>query len=166
MDPALAATVSIKYSQMVEDVQSGRFSSILISPDRGTAVLRGFDGNNYLVNLAPDKNLLKLLRDHRLDIAVKRSVNPSRARQALSSLVFPVFLLVLLFPIFIATAVVYCIPSLIAFRRGHRYRWIIIVLNLVGVLGGVTWIIALVWAVWPVDSSLNELLSNPTGLKK
>lgn len=57
----------------------------------------------------------------------------------------------------------YFIPTIIAAYRGHHYVWVIYALNLFGALG-ITWLIALVWAVFPADKSLADpLLGNPTG---
>ena len=56
---------------------------------------------------------------------------------------------------FIVFAVaVYFLPAVIAFWRGHAYRWPIFVLNIFA-LFGVLWIVLLVWSVWPEDSFLN-----------
>jgi hypothetical protein len=48
---------------------------------------------------------------------------------------------------FLIAGVVYIIPSIMAFRRDHPNRWIILVINLA--FGGTTigWGIALVWAM-------------------
>ena len=46
--------------------------------------------------------------------------------------------------------VVFLLPTLIAFGRGHHYKWIIFVVNVFGsTLFGVGWIAAFIWAVWP-----------------
>lgn len=46
----------------------------------------------------------------------------------------------------------YLIPTFIAFNRGHRNRWVIMIINVV--FGGTVlgWLIALVWALNVVDS--------------
>lgn len=45
---------------------------------------------------------------------------------------------------------VFLLPTLIAFGRGHHYKWIIFVVNVFGSsLLGVGWIAAFIWAVWP-----------------
>jgi cell division protease FtsH len=46
-----------------------------------------------VVNLAPDKDLLKLLTDHDVDIAVQPSREPAAWQQAVGSLIFPLLLL-------------------------------------------------------------------------
>jgi hypothetical protein len=60
--------------------------------------------------------------------------------------------------------VVYLLPSVIAFIRKHHYFWIILALNVFGgLIGGVGWIIALIWAVWPRKTGLADvILNDPT----
>lgn len=56
---------------------------------------------------------------------------------------------------FIVFAVaVYFLPAVIAFRRGHAYRWPIFVLNIFA-LFGVLWIVCFVWPVWTMGSFFN-----------
>ncbi len=66
---------------------------MLISPDRGTAQVVENDGRRAVVNLAPDKDLLKLLTDHDVDIAVQPSRESAPWQQAIGSLIFPLLLL-------------------------------------------------------------------------
>ena len=55
-------------------------------------------------------------------------------------------------------------PYLIAKNRKHAYANIIAVLCVAAPLGGITWIIAIIWAIYPSDKSLvDPLLGNPTG---
>lgn len=65
---------------------------------------------------------------------------------------------------FLLLAVIFLlIPFLIAVIRGHRYKWVILVLCVLG-LFGLPWIAAFIWSVWPRQSSLVEpILGNPTG---
>jgi cell division protease FtsH len=95
-DPA-AAPRTLRYSDFVEAVQSNQISRVLIAPDRGTAQVVENDGQRAVVNLAPDKDLLKLLTDHNVDIAVQPNREPAAWQQALGSLLFPLILLVGLF---------------------------------------------------------------------
>jgi cell division protease FtsH len=74
-------------------VQDNEVSRVLISPDRGTAQIVQNDGQRAVVNLAPDKDLLKLLTDHNVDIAVQPSSEPAPWQQAVGSLLFPLLLL-------------------------------------------------------------------------
>ena len=91
-DPANAPR-TLRYSDFVEAVQANEVSRVLISPDRGTAQVVENDGRRAVVNLAPDKDLLKLLTDHNVDIAVQPSREPAAWQQAVGSLLFPLILL-------------------------------------------------------------------------
>ena len=91
-DPGRAPR-TLRYSDFVEAVQDNEVSRVLISPDRGTAQVVQNDGQRALVNLAPDKDLLKLLTDHNVDIAVQPSSEPAPWQQAVGSLLFPLLLL-------------------------------------------------------------------------
>jgi len=98
-DPATAAR-TLRYSDFVESVQEDQVSRVLLSPDRGTAQIVETDGRRAEVNLAPDKDLLKMLTDHNVDIAVQPSRQPGAWQQAASSLIFPLLLLGGLFFLF------------------------------------------------------------------
>ena len=91
-DPA-GAPRTIRYSDFVEAVQANEISRVLISPDRGTAQVVENDGQRAVVNLAPDKDLLKILTDHNVDIAVQPNREPAAWQQAVGSLLFPLILL-------------------------------------------------------------------------
>jgi len=91
-DPA-NATRTLRYSDFVEAVEANSVSRVLISPDRGTAQVVENDGQRAVVNLAPDKDLLKLLTAHNVDIAVQPSREPAAWQQAVGSLIFPLLLL-------------------------------------------------------------------------
>ncbi|MBD2719354.1 MULTISPECIES: ATP-dependent zinc metalloprotease FtsH3 [Synechococcales] len=91
-DPARAPR-TLRYSDFVEAVQANEISRVLISPDRGTAQVVENDGQRAVVNLAPDKDLLKLLTDHNVDIAVQPNREPAAWQQAIGSLIFPLLLL-------------------------------------------------------------------------
>ena len=91
-DPANAPR-TLRYSDFVEAVQGNEVSRVLISPDRGTAQVVENDGRRAVVNLAPDKDLLKLLTDHNVDIAVQPSREPAAWQSAIGSLIFPLLLL-------------------------------------------------------------------------
>jgi len=98
-DPATAAR-TLRYSDFVEAVQENQVSRVLISPDRGTAQVVENDGRRAEVNLAPDKELLGLLTEHNVDIAVQPSSQPNAWQQAAGSLIFPLLLLGGLFFLF------------------------------------------------------------------
>ncbi|NBO29322.1 MAG: ATP-dependent metallopeptidase FtsH/Yme1/Tma family protein [Synechococcaceae bacterium WBA_2_066] len=84
---------SLRYSDFIEAVQANQISRVLISPDRGTALVIESDGRRAEVNLAPDKDLLKILTDNKVDIAVQPTRQTSAWQQAASSLLFPILLL-------------------------------------------------------------------------
>jgi len=98
-DPSTAAR-TLRYSDFVEAVQDNQVSRVLISPDRGTAQVVENDGRRAEVNLAPDKDLLKLLTEHDVDIAVQPTRQPGAWQQAAGSLIFPLLLLGGLFFLF------------------------------------------------------------------
>ena len=98
-DPATAAR-TLRYSDFVESVQEDQVSRVVLSPDRGTAQIVETDGRRAEVNLAPDKDLLKMLTDHNVDIAVQPSRQPGAWQQAATSLIFPLLLLGGLFFLF------------------------------------------------------------------
>ena len=88
-----SAPRTLRYSDFIEAVQGNEVSRVLISPDRGTAQVVENDGQRAVVNLAPDKDLLKLLTEHNVDIAVQPSREPAAWQQAIGSLIFPLLLL-------------------------------------------------------------------------
>jgi ABC-type transport system involved in cytochrome c biogenesis permease component len=47
--------------------------------------------------------------------------------------------------------VVYFIPTIVAFRRGHHNRWPIAVLNFFLGSTGIGWVLALVWSLTVVE---------------
>lgn len=59
---------------------------------------------------------------------------------------------------------VYLVPSIIAYRRRHEYRHVILGINVVGGVFILGWLVAFVWAVWPSERSLADpLIGNVTG---
>jgi len=84
---------TLRYSDFIEAVQANQISRVLISPDRGTALVVESDGRRAEVNLAPDKDLLKILTDNKVDIAVQPTRQTPAWQQAASSLLFPILLL-------------------------------------------------------------------------
>ena len=93
-------TKSLRYSDFIEAVQDKEISRVLISPDNGTAQVVENDGSRSEVNLAPDKDLIKILTDNDVDIAVQPTRLANPWQQALSSLIFPVLLIGGLFFLF------------------------------------------------------------------
>ena len=91
---------TMRYSDFVEAVEDNQISRVLISPDRGTAQVVENDGRRAQVNLAPDKELLGLLTQHDVDIAVQPSRQAPAWQSAVGSLIFPLLLLGGLFFLF------------------------------------------------------------------
>lgn len=47
------------------------------------------------------------------------------------------------------------LPGIVATTKKHPYRWIILILGVTSpIFFGVTWLVALVWAFWPVGKTL------------
>lgn len=58
----------------------------------------------------------------------------------------------------------YFLPTVIAFRRDHAYKNIILVINLVFGLSGIGWAGSLIWAIFPAEKSLiDPVVGNVTG---
>ena len=93
-------TRKLRYSDFIEAVQEKEVSRVLISPDKSTAQVVESDGRRAFVNLAPDKDLLEILTQNNVDIAVQPTNQPNPLQQAASSLIFPILLLVGLFFLF------------------------------------------------------------------
>ncbi len=94
------ATKTLRYSDFIEAVQDKEISRVLLSPDNGTALVVENDGSRSEVNLAPDKDLLKILTENDVDIAVTPTKLSNPWQQAISSLIFPVLLIGGLFFLF------------------------------------------------------------------
>ena len=70
-------TKTLRYSDFIDAVQEKEISRILISPENAKAQVIGEDGLRYEVNLAPDKDLLKILTENNVDI----KVTPTRIKK-------------------------------------------------------------------------------------
>ena len=95
-----SSTKTLRYSDFIEAVQDKEISRVLISPDNATAQVVENDGSRSEVNLAPDKDLLKILTENNVDIAVTHTKLANPWQQAISSLIFPVLLIGGLFFLF------------------------------------------------------------------
>ncbi|WP_392351510.1 ATP-dependent zinc metalloprotease FtsH [Parasynechococcus sp.] len=91
---------TMRYSDFIEAVQDDQISRVVISPDSGTAKVVENDGRRADVNLAPDKELLGMLTEHNVDIAVQPTRQTPAWQQAAGSLIFPLLLLGGLFFLF------------------------------------------------------------------
>ena len=86
-----------KYSQFIQEVESKRVDKINISSDRSRALVTAQDGNKVLVNLPNDPELINILTKNNVDISVLPQNDEGFWVKALSSLFFPILLLVGLF---------------------------------------------------------------------
>ena len=86
-----------KYSQFIQEVQQQQVERVNLSADRSTAIATSKDGTRYLVNLPNDPQLVDTLTSNGVDIAVFSQNDESFWFRALSSLFFPILLLVGLF---------------------------------------------------------------------
>ena len=91
---------TLRYSDFIQAVQENQVSRVLISPDKGTAQIIENDGTRASVNLAPDNDLLELLSNNNVDIAVQPTTKANPIQQAATSLIFPILLLGGLFLLF------------------------------------------------------------------
>jgi cell division protease FtsH len=86
-----------KYSKLIQEVQSGTVKTVKISADRTRALVTAPDGKQVLVNLPNDPQLISILAKENVDISVLPQSDDSFWFRALSSLFFPILLLVGLF---------------------------------------------------------------------
>ncbi len=98
--PTTSDSTNLRYSDFIDAIQDDQISRVLISPDNGTAQIVENDGGRAQVTLAPDQDLLKLLTDHNVDIAVQPTKQANPLQQAIGSLIFPILLLGGLFFLF------------------------------------------------------------------
>ncbi|MCY7385621.1 MAG: ATP-dependent zinc metalloprotease FtsH3 [Microcoleus sp. CAN_BIN18] len=86
-----------KYSQFIQEVESDRVDKINISSDRSKALVTAQDGSKVIVNLPNDPELINILTKNKVDISVLPQNDEGFWVKALSSLFFPILLLVGLF---------------------------------------------------------------------
>lgn len=86
-----------KYSQFIKEVQSDKVERVNLSADRTVAVATARDGQRFVVNLPNDPQLIDILSENKVDISVLPQSDESFWFRALSSLFFPIVLLVGLF---------------------------------------------------------------------
>ena len=93
------AQKSLKYSQFIQEVKRGEIENVGLSADRSKALVQGKDGTKAVVNLPPNDNqLVSILTDNvKGNIYVLPQNEESAWFRVLSSLFFPVLLLVGLF---------------------------------------------------------------------
>jgi cell division protease FtsH len=86
-----------KYSQFIQQVESKNVDKVSISADRTVARVKVADGTIVRVNLPNDPDLINILTQNNIDISVLPQNEEGFWVRALSSLFFPILLLVGLF---------------------------------------------------------------------
>lgn len=87
-----------RYSQFIQEVDKGRVERVSLSSDRSTALVTPkYDPDKKIVTLVNDPDLINTLTSKGVDIAVLPQADEGFWFKALSSLFFPVLLLVGLF---------------------------------------------------------------------
>ncbi len=87
-----------RYSQFIQEVEKGRVEKVSLSADRSTALVTSkYDANKKFVTLVNDPDLINTLTQKGVDISVLPQTDEGFWFKALSSLFFPVLLLVGLF---------------------------------------------------------------------
>jgi cell division protease FtsH len=87
-----------RYDKFISEVTSGRVESVKLTADRTKAIVPAQDGTQVLVNLLPnDPQLIDFLTKNGVDISVLPQKDDGVWFRALSSLFFPILLLVGLF---------------------------------------------------------------------
>lgn len=97
LDKPTQTRESWKYSQLIQEVESGRIASVRLSADRSRALAIAQDGTQVVVNLPNDPQLINILAENDVDISVLPQSDDGFWLRALSSLFFPILLLVGLF---------------------------------------------------------------------
>ncbi|OZH53857.1 cell division protein FtsH, partial [Hydrocoleum sp. CS-953] len=86
-----------KYSQFIQQVESNNVDKVSITADRTVARVKVADGTVVLVNLPNDPDLINILTQNNVNIEVMPQNEEGFWVRALSSLFFPILLLVGLF---------------------------------------------------------------------
>ncbi len=86
-----------KYSTFIQQVENNQVERVSLSADRSRALVTAEDGSKVIVNLPPDPGLIDILTQNNVDISVMPQGDDSFWFRALSSLFFPILLLVGLF---------------------------------------------------------------------
>jgi cell division protease FtsH len=86
-----------RYSQLLDQVNKHKVEKVSISADRSQALVVTQEGTRVMVNLPNDSELIEFLQANKVDISVLPRSDDGFWFRALSSLLFPVLLLVGLF---------------------------------------------------------------------
>ncbi len=97
LDKQPQASQTWPYSRLIDEVENSKVETVKISADRTKAQVIDREGTPILVNLPNDPQLIDILSDNGVDIAVLPQGDEGWLFKALSSLLFPILLLVGLF---------------------------------------------------------------------
>ena len=98
LDKQPQAQETWRYDRFIKEVTSGKVESVRLSADRTRAIVPAQDGTQVLVNLLPnDTQLIDILTKNGVDISVQPQKDEGVWFRFLSSLFFPILLLVGLF---------------------------------------------------------------------
>ena len=99
LDKQPQTSQSWPYSKLIDEVQNEKVANVKINADRTQAQVfpNSSDGTPILVNLPNDPQLIDILSDNGVDISVRPQGDEGWVFKALSSLLFPILLLVGLF---------------------------------------------------------------------
>ena len=94
LDKQPQASQTWPYSKLIDEVQADKVETVKISADRTRAQVIDREGTPILVNLPNDPQLIDILSENGVDIAVLPQGDEGWLFRALSSLLFPILLLV------------------------------------------------------------------------
>jgi cell division protease FtsH len=97
LDKQPQAQATWRYDKFIKEVSSGRVERVQLSADRTTAIVPAQDGTPVRVNLPNDPQLIDILANNGVDISVLPQKDDGVWFRFLSSLFFPILLLVGLF---------------------------------------------------------------------
>ncbi len=97
LDKQPQASQTWPYSRLIDEVQNSKVETVKISADRTKAQVIDREGTPVLVNLPNDPQLIDILSNNGVDISVLPQGDEGWLFKALSSLLFPILLLVGLF---------------------------------------------------------------------
>ncbi len=86
-----------RYSKLLNEVENHKVERVSISADRTQALVKTLEGKRVVVNLPNDPEIIDILTQNNVDISVMPQSDDGVWFRALSSLLFPVLLLVGLF---------------------------------------------------------------------
>ncbi|NJL89953.1 MAG: ATP-dependent metallopeptidase FtsH/Yme1/Tma family protein [Coleofasciculaceae cyanobacterium SM2_1_6] len=97
LDKQPAAKETWKYSRLISEVRGGRVETVRLSADRTRALVVAQDGNQVLVNLPNDPQLINILTTNNVDISVLPQGDDGQLLRGLSGFLIPVLLVIGLF---------------------------------------------------------------------